>query len=64
MNWNSCILVSDGYHLFRVKKMMEAYGFSCAGSPRPARDLQPMEAGWLYFRQAVGYSLFQMGFRF
>jgi uncharacterized SAM-binding protein YcdF (DUF218 family) len=30
MNWNSCILVSDGYHLFRVKKRQEAPK-SCAG---------------------------------
>jgi uncharacterized SAM-binding protein YcdF (DUF218 family) len=63
MNWNTCILVSDGYHLFRAKKMMEAHGFSCAGSPRSARDPGRMEAAWLYFRQAVGYSLYQLGVR-
>lgn len=63
MNWNSCILVSDGYHLFRAKKMMESHGFHCLGSPRPAKDLGGLQTGWLYLRQAVGYSLFQLGFR-
>jgi uncharacterized SAM-binding protein YcdF (DUF218 family) len=62
-SWQSCILVSDGYHLFRAKKMMESHGFSCSGSPRPARDLGVIQTWWLYARQAIGYSLFQMGFR-
>jgi uncharacterized SAM-binding protein YcdF (DUF218 family) len=62
-NWNSCILVSDGYHLFRAKKMMEAHGFSCAGSPRPAKEMSQTQRHWLYLRQAVGYSLFQLGLR-
>jgi uncharacterized SAM-binding protein YcdF (DUF218 family) len=63
MNWNSCILVSDGYHLFRAKKMMESHGFQCLGSPRPAKDVGRFQSAWLYLRQAVGYSLFKLGFR-
>ncbi len=63
MNWKTCILVSDGYHLFRAKRMMEAHGFSCYGSPRPSREVPGWERGWLYLRQAVGYSLFRLGFR-
>jgi uncharacterized SAM-binding protein YcdF (DUF218 family) len=62
-SWNSCILVSDGYHLFRAKKLMEAQGFRCAGSPRPSRDLGFTEASWLYLRQAIGYSLYEIGIR-
>ncbi|GAB4420641.1 MAG: YdcF family protein [Bryobacter sp.] len=62
-NWTSCILVSDGYHLFRAKKIMESHGFRCLGSPRPARETSQAEAAWLYLRQAAGYSLYQLGIR-
>ncbi len=64
MGWKTCILVSDGYHLFRAKRMMEAHGLDCFGSPRPAREVSELQAGWLYFRQAVGYSLYRLGLRF
>ena len=30
----SCIAVSDGYHMYRVKKMLEAQGVTVYGSPR------------------------------
>ena len=64
MGWNTCILVSDGYHLFRAKRMMESYGLNCVGSPRPSKDMSNLHTGWLYLRQAVGYSLFDLGLRF
>src|SRR5579862_2162355 len=35
MNLQSCIVVSDGYHIYRVKKMLEFQGMSVYGSPRP-----------------------------
>ena len=64
MGWNTCILVSDGYHLFRAKRMMSSYGLDCVGSPRQAKELSNFQTGWLYLRQAVGYSLFDLGLRF
>lgn len=64
MGWNTCILVSDGYHLFRAKRMMSSYGLDCVGSPRQAKELSSFQTGWLYLRQAVGYSLFDLGLRF
>lgn len=64
LGWNSCILVSDGYHLFRAKRMMESYGLNCVGSPRQAKEMSNLHTGWLYLRQAVGYSLFELGLRF
>lgn len=64
MGWHSCILVSDGYHLYRAKRMMAENGIECVGSPRPAREISEWKAGWLYFRQAVGYSLYDLGLRF
>jgi uncharacterized SAM-binding protein YcdF (DUF218 family) len=61
MGWKTCIVVSDGYHLFRAKRMMQSHGLECYGSPRPAKDVSSLQAAWLYFRQAVGYSLFELG---
>jgi len=55
---SSCIVVSDGYHIFRVKKMLAARGIQVYGSPRPTRL---PESRWLYIRQAIGYGLWQVG---
>src|SRR5438128_3568916 len=35
MMLHSCIVVSDGYHIYRVKKMLETHGLTVYGSPRP-----------------------------
>ena len=62
MNLHSCIVVSDGYHIFRVKRLLQARGVRVYGSPRPAAgSLSPMQLRWLYFRQAVGFALWQVG---
>src|SRR5438445_3270154 len=34
MGLKSCILVSDGYHIYRAKKMLEFRGITVYGSPR------------------------------
>lgn len=54
----SCIVVSDGYHIYRVKKMLTAQGIEVYGSPRPSRL---PESRWLYYRQAIGYGLWRVG---
>jgi vancomycin permeability regulator SanA len=62
MNLNSCIVVSDGYHIYRVKRFLEAHQIRVFGSPRPAsKSLTPRQARWLYLRQAVGFVLWQLG---
>jgi len=65
MNLRSCIVVSDGYHIYRVKKLLENQGMKVYGSPRP-EDRVPLESQswrseWLYVRQAVAYGLWRMG---
>ena len=57
MNLKSAIVVSDGYHIFRVKKMLESSGMRVYGSPRPSA---PPDR-WQYFRQAIGYLLWKIG---
>lgn len=62
MNLHSCIVVSDGYHIYRVKRLLEAKGITVYGSPRPgAGSFTPVALWWLYFRQAIGFALWQMG---
>jgi uncharacterized SAM-binding protein YcdF (DUF218 family) len=63
MRMTSCIVVSDGYHIYRVKKMLEARGIRVLGSPRsPGSDPASVRA-WYYARQALGYLLWRMGIR-
>jgi uncharacterized SAM-binding protein YcdF (DUF218 family) len=61
MNLKSCIVVSDGYHIYRVKKMLESRGMDVFGSPRPAEPHDTWREQWLYFRQAIAYGLWRIG---
>jgi uncharacterized SAM-binding protein YcdF (DUF218 family) len=62
MSLISCIVVSDGYHIFRVKKMLEQRGMRVYGSPRPAQHAeQGWRAEWTYLRQALAYELWRIG---
>ncbi|HEV8145351.1 MAG TPA: YdcF family protein [Bryobacteraceae bacterium] len=61
MNLTSCIVVSDGYHIYRVKKMLESSGMSVYGSPRPAEPRDDWRDQWLYVRQAFAYGLWRLG---
>jgi len=61
MGLRSCIVVSDGYHIYRAKKMLEAQGFQVFGSPRPEGRMSAPHHWWLYLRQSVGYLLWRCG---
>jgi len=62
MSLRSCIVVSDGYHIYRVKKLLETQGMQVYGSPRPAaRPPSRWEEQWLYTRQALAYDLWRIG---
>lgn len=64
MNLKSCIVVSDGYHIYRVKKMLQRMGMRAYGSPRPVGDDPAGEgwrADWVYARQAIAYELWRIG---
>lgn len=61
MRLNSCVVVSDGYHIYRVKRMLAARGVTVYGSPRPADPRLARRMWWLYFRQAVGSLLWEVG---
>jgi uncharacterized SAM-binding protein YcdF (DUF218 family) len=57
----SCIVVSDGYHIYRVKRMLEAQGIRVYGSPRPSNQRPGLSQDWMYLRQAAGYALWRVG---
>ncbi len=61
MNLRSAIVVSDGYHIFRVKKMLESSGLKVYGSPRPSVPPGEWRARWQDLRQAIGYLLWRAG---
>lgn len=61
MNLKSCIVVSDGYHIYRVKKMLEARGVEVYGSPRPSEPRAGWRQQWVYVRQAIAYELWRVG---
>ncbi|MBV8846277.1 MAG: YdcF family protein [Bryobacterales bacterium] len=62
MNLKSCIVVSDGYHIYRVKKMLEGMGMKAYGSPRPAGPpAEGWREEWVYTRQAIAYELWRIG---
>ncbi len=60
MNLRSCVVVSDGYHVFRVKKILEGFGMRAYGSPRPSRTAAVAD-WWPCFRQAAAYLLWSVG---
>lgn len=58
---NTCLVVSDGYHIYRIKKMMAAQGVTAYGAPRPGtRDLSNAQRGILYLREVVSITLWRL----
>ncbi len=61
MSLHSAIVVSDGYHVFRARRILESRGIRVYGSPRPTAGPEGLYRQWLYLRQAVGYVLWSIG---
>ena len=63
MGMQSAILVSDGYHIYRSKKILQDEGLTVYGSPRPHSGGVAWRDNWQYVRQAVGYLLWRVGIK-
>ncbi len=61
MDLHSVIVVSDGYHIYRVKKMLQFRGLAVYGSPRKELFPDPVRERWNYVKQAIGYILWTIG---
>ena len=58
----SCIAVSDGYHMYRVKKMLEAQGVTVYGSPRTeSRPVSWFQRGKMVVEETFKYIAWKLG---
>lgn len=60
MGLRRAILVSDGYHIYRAKSILQHAGMQVYGSPRPHTSRGSWRERWLYIRQALGYLLWRL----
>lgn len=61
---HNCLAVSDAYHIFRVKQMLQGEGVTAYAAPRP--DSLPRSFGersFLVAREAISYMFWRLGFR-
>lgn len=52
---HSCLAVSDPYHLYRIKRMLQAEGIEVFVSPRPQGPRPDKARLWNLMREASGY---------
>ena len=57
----TALLVSDAYHLYRAKRMMEREGITVYISPRPDSVPKTLLGRWLVaLREAVSYTMYRL----
>ncbi len=61
----SCIAVSDGFHLYRIKLMFASQGMTVYTSPAPASPIEadPVQGPLHFLREAFVCALWDMGIR-
>ena len=52
----SCVAVSDGYHIYRIKRMMSKQGVNVFGSPRPGGNKRP----FIFLREVASITLWRL----
>ncbi|HJU12554.1 MAG TPA: YdcF family protein, partial [Candidatus Binataceae bacterium] len=63
-NMQTCILVSDAYHMFRAKQMMAGQGLTVYISPRPDSIPKTLIGRFLAaIRESLSYLLYRMHVR-
>ncbi len=63
-NMRTCVAVSDDYHMFRVKRMLETQGIVVYGSPRPyPRRMGRRERAGLVLREVLSYVFWHLHLR-
>jgi uncharacterized SAM-binding protein YcdF (DUF218 family) len=63
MQLDSCIVVSDDYHMHRAKKMLEDLGLTVYGSPRAAAVSDIWTRRKRFLRESVSYLIWRIGIR-
>ena len=63
-NLGTCLVVSDGYHLFRIKRQFQSKGIEAYGSPREVRgEMSRLDRIRVTVKQVLGYMLWRAGIR-
>lgn len=64
-NIHNCIAVSDGFHLYRVKRMLEQRGIQVYGSPDPDSPIEadPWDRTLHTFREVVSMTAWYLGYK-
>lgn len=58
---HTCLAVSDDYHIFRVKRMLETEGLVVYGAPRPeSRPRSGFDRVFVVLKEALSYTLWRM----
>jgi len=61
---HNCLAVSDGYHMFRVKQMLERQAITVYASPRPDSRLPSRwERMRVKLREVMSYTAWRLGWR-
>lgn len=63
MALESCIVVSDAYHIFRVKQILAERGLTVYGSPRAWSTQDEWIRAKRYARESASYILWRVGIR-
>lgn len=57
----TCLAVSDDYHIFRIKRMLQAQGLVVYGAPRPESRPRPrFDRVALVLKEALSYTLWRL----
>lgn len=61
----TCLAISDGFHLYRLKLMLSSEGISAYGSPAPASPIEadPFQRALHSVRETLIMTLWYLGFR-
>ena len=57
----TCLVVSDGYHIYRIKRMMAKQGVTAYGAPRPGtQELSFFRRSMLFAREVLSLTLWRL----
>jgi uncharacterized SAM-binding protein YcdF (DUF218 family) len=57
----TCLVVSDGYHIYRIKRMMDEQGVTAYGAPRPGtKELSHVRRANFFLREVVSLTLWRL----
>jgi uncharacterized SAM-binding protein YcdF (DUF218 family) len=61
-NWKSALVVSDGFHLYRVKRMLEDSGVAAYTSPAARSPIEndPTQRYWHSLREVLLYCVYRL----